>query len=169
MRGATHRFLVPVKKPVSGSGNSDGDNVISQAPAPASETNPSPSSSVSQINAAGGGEMLELNLSASSQPILNAYPKRVFGSISCSFNAGWYRSCPWLEYSVLRDACFCFPCRKFGVANERDAVFTSRGYTNWKAALERDRGLQKHASSHCHVQSMATWSEFKRERHLGKL
>lgn len=58
-------------------------------------------------------------------------------------------------------ACFCFPCRKFGVANERDVVFTSRGYTNWKAALERDRGLQKHASSQCHVQAMATWSELK--------
>lgn len=88
-----------------------------------------------------------------SQLILNSYPKRAFGSISRSFNAGWYRSRPWLEYSILRDACFCFPCCKFGVANKRDVVFTLRGYTNWKAALERDRGMQKHASSHMQSES----------------
>lgn len=161
-----HRLLVPIKKSVNGSGSCDRDvaTIVSKSPpssAPASEINPSPSTSACQNHVAGGSEILDLNVNAPSQPILNSYPKRAFGSISGAFNAGWYRSRPWLEYSALRDACFCFPCRKFGVANERDVVFTWRGYTNWKAAMERDRGMQKHASSHCHVQSMAAWSEVK--------
>ena len=64
---------------------------------------------------------------------------------------------------MQKDACFCFPCRKYSSAggSERDVVFTSRGYTNWKAALEKDRGLAKHASSHGHVQAAASWSEHK--------
>ncbi len=160
-----HRLLVPIKKP-SGSSSSDHGvaAVASQtptSPAPASGTRPTPSTSVPQNHAACGSETLDLNSNTPSQPILNSYPKCTFGSISQAFNAGWYRSRPWLEYSLSRDACFCFPCRKFSVANERDVVFTSRGYTDWKAALERDRGLQKHASSQCHVQAMATWSELK--------
>ena len=42
------------------------------------------------------------------------------------------------------------------------SVFTLRGFSNWKAALESDRGLQKDAASHGHVQAAAaTWSEHK--------
>lgn len=85
-----------------------------------------------------------------------------------SFNHALYRTRPWLEYSVLRDACFCFPCRKYVTGNERDVVFTSHGFTNWKSALERDRGLQKHASSHSHVQAAAIWAEHKCKETTGE-
>lgn len=62
------------------------------------------------------------------------------------------------------------PVAKFCAANETDDVFTSwlHGYTNWKAVLELDRGLQKHASSQCHVQAMATWSDLKCRKASGE-
>lgn len=57
--------------------------VVSQtasSPAPGAEMNPSPSPSTSarQNHIAGGSEILDLNLYAPSQPILNSYPKRAF-------------------------------------------------------------------------------------------
>lgn len=92
-----------------------------------------------------------------SQPILASYPKHAFGAVSRSFNPAWYRTQPWLEYSVVQDACFCFPCQKYATDNERDVVFILQGFNNWKVAVDGDRWLQKHASSHSHVQAAATW------------
>ena len=104
----------------------------------------------------------DLNVNAPSQPILGSYPKRAFGATFRSFIPAWYHSRPWLEYSVRRDACFCFPCRKYGSsANERDVVFTLTGFNNWKAALERDKGLKRHVSSYNHVHSSTTWTQHK--------
>lgn len=109
----------------------------------------------------------DLNVNAPSQPILDSYPKRAFGATLRSFNPAWYRSRPWLEYSVVRDACFCFPCRKYGSINERDVVFTLTGFNNWKAALERDKGLHRHASSHNHVHASTTWTQHKSREATG--
>ncbi len=61
----------------------------------------------------------------------------------------------------MRDACFCFPCGKYVHGNEKDVTFTLRGFNNWKTALERDKGLHKHASSQTHIKAAATWSEHK--------
>jgi len=47
-----------------------------------------------------------------------------------SFNSDWYKSHPWLEYSVERDAAFCYPCRLFksaGSSRSEDA-FTKTGF-----------------------------------------
>lgn len=102
----------------------------------------------------------DLNSNAPSQPVLGSYPKRAFATTLRSFNPAWYRTRPWLEYSVERDACFCFPCRKYGsIVNERDVVFTLTGFNNWKAALDRDKGLQRHVSSHNHVHASTVWTQ----------
>lgn len=68
----------------------------------------------------------------------------------------------------MRDACFCFPCRKYSTAaNERDVVFTLTGFNNWKAALDRDKGLQRHVSSHNHVHASSIWTEHKNREATG--
>lgn len=108
-----------------------------------------------------------LNSLAPSQPIL-VFPKRHFGQTARAFNSGWYQESPWLEYSAKLDACFCFPCRKFGANNDRDLVFTKQGFNNWKTALEKDKGFTKHASSQCHLKSAVAWSQMKQREETGE-
>lgn len=109
---------------------------------------------------------LDLNTDSPSQPILKIYPKRLFGQTYRSFSAGWFQSRPWLEYSVLQDASFCFACRKFSLNS--DNIFTKRGYTNWKKALEKDGGFNKHASSLVHIRAMSAWQECQRRGETGE-
>lgn len=158
-----YRFIKPISKPSAASASSDAAASTSEAPTvPAPSTSTAPKQVPLSAASAPPQAVSDLNGDTPSQPILASYPKRALGAILRSFNPAWYHTRPWLEYSVLRDACFCFPCRKYVTsANERDVVFTSRGFNNWKAALQRDRGLQKHAFSHSHVQAAATWSEHK--------
>lgn len=55
----------------------------------------------------------------------------VFGNQKRSFNAKYYNEFKWVEYSVEKDAVFCFCCRIFG-CSFTDNVFTKSGFTNWK-------------------------------------
>lgn len=111
----------------------------------------------------------DLNMDSPSQPILTNYPKRPFGQTLRCFSASWYHSRPWLEYSVIRDASFCFACRKFNISHsDREDIFTKRGFTNWKKALEKDAGFQKHASSLPHIRSMSAWQEQQRRAESGE-
>jgi hypothetical protein len=67
------------------------------------------------------------------QPHLLAFPKTKFGKQNRSFSATYYSTFPWLEYSVERDAVFCFACRHF--YTDRRFVeehFISRGVKDWK-------------------------------------
>lgn len=66
----------------------------------------------------------DLNRANPYQPVLKSYPWTLFGGRERCFSAAWYQSRPWLEYSVDRDACFCFPCRVFGVAFSENDTFT---------------------------------------------
>ena len=40
-------------------------------------------------------------------------PMRQFGNQQRSFNKSWMDYYSWLEYSVAKDAAFCFACRHF--------------------------------------------------------
>ena len=122
------------------------------APQPDPNANPQLSSTstatqaerVAVCNAAAAADTVALLLHHSPQIL---FPKRHFGKTARAFSPGWYRGRPWLGYSVKLDACFCFPCRKFGGNNDRDLVFTKQGFNNWKTALEKDKGLTKRGSS----------------------
>ena len=46
----------------------------------------------------------------------------------------WYKSQPWLEYSVERDAAFCYPCRVFKCGSNRSED------ENWISQLEACNG-----------------------------
>ena len=43
------------------------------------------------------------------QPKGFKYPSSVFGSVRRSFTCNWFEKYCWLEYSILKDAAFCFP------------------------------------------------------------
>uniref|UniRef100_A0A1X7SZ39 TTF-type domain-containing protein n=1 Tax=Amphimedon queenslandica TaxID=400682 RepID=A0A1X7SZ39_AMPQE len=62
----------------------------------------------------------------------------MFGSTKRSFQASWYTDYSWLEYSIERDAVYCFPCRFFGIA--ADQSLTRVGFSDWKHA----RGKRAH-------------------------
>ena len=72
------------------------------------------------------------------QPLLQNYPNTTFGKRKRSFQKHWFASAPWLEYSVELDACFCFPCRKFGTdSGYAESSFRKIGIRNWKKPCEK--------------------------------
>ncbi|KAJ1269938.1 hypothetical protein BS78_06G016400 [Paspalum vaginatum] len=51
------------------------------------------------------------------------------------FQAHWFKSFPWLEYSPAKDAAFCFPCYLFSKQPSGRAgsnAFTIKGFRSWK-------------------------------------
>ncbi|XP_025196652.1 uncharacterized protein LOC112595601 [Melanaphis sacchari] len=77
-------------------------------------------------------------LTGPSRPVLESYPKTVFGKQNRGFNSVYYSSFNWLEYSIKRDAIYCFCCRNFSIASDNnDFTFTSIGFNNWKKAIIR--------------------------------
>lgn len=88
---------------------------------------------------------------------LAQYPQRRFGLKKRSFTSNWFETFPWLEYSVSRDAAFCFSCRMFGKNMKHDS-FVSSGLSNWKKALDLFR---EHEKTLAHKGSMTSWHSFK--------
>ena len=67
------------------------------------------------------------------RPIRKNYPSRLIGNQQRSFNATWFDTYSWLEYSVEMDTTFCFACRHFlgggGHQFHSEPAF-SNGYKN---------------------------------------
>lgn len=109
---------------------------------------------------------------APSQPILKLYPVKEQSGSKRSFRSVWFSLYPWLEYSQLRDAAFCFVCRHFPVLGKvTEAAYTSLGFNNWKKAHGTGCGFHQHAKCDNHVTSMIMWTEFKelKNRNLGSV
>ena len=71
-----------------------------------------------------------------------------------SFQSSWYDSYPWLHYDEDLHSAFCFTCVKAAETNNLSTqslsqgdAFLKKGYQNWKNALEKTRGFQKHEMS----------------------
>ena len=74
------------------------------------------------------------------QPKLMTYKQTRRGGQMRCFQKGWYIGRPWLEYSQIIDALFCYPCRLFKVAFDGpESKWTLIGFNNWKIAMERKR------------------------------
>ncbi|KRZ65599.1 hypothetical protein T10_8787 [Trichinella papuae] len=54
--------------------------------------------------------LTDLGNESPQQPVHQKFPVTKFAGSSKSFCAGWYKKFKWLEYSLERDAAFCFPC-----------------------------------------------------------
>ena len=60
----------------------------------------------------------------------------------------------------MLDRAFCFACRNFN--SGRTYVISIIGFSHWKHALEKEKGLTKHDSSVDHMIAMARWDEYRR-------
>ena len=97
------------------------------------------------------------------QPTSIQFPIREYGGSSkrrSSFQVSWYNEFPWIEYSIERDAVFCFPCRFFGVAP--DNSLTLVGFCDWKHAKGKSGTLTSH-DRFCskHHDAVLSWQSFK--------
>lgn len=75
------------------------------------------------------------------------------------FQRKWLSDFVWLEYSVSKNAVYCYACRQFSPIHEQDNVFKYNGYSHWKSALDSNKGIKKHQNSTMHLSSMAKWAE----------
>lgn len=112
-------------------------------------------------------ELLDFNLAPDDLPT-NKVHRTIPSSIKCfkfpktdgrSFQIKWLESFKWLEYSMDRDAAFCFPCRSFAPHNPKSNTFTVIGFNNWKNALNKSHGFYKHESTITHKNSMCSWEQ----------
>ena len=76
--------------------------------------------------------------SAPIQPTNIGFPKRSYSDRGRSFNPSWFSQYNWLEYSLQKDAAFCFPCRWFGASSigrsRPETTFTITGFRDRKHA-----------------------------------
>ena len=100
-------------------------------------------------------------------PMTFRYPSKKMGQQNRSFNSKWFNAYSWLEYSIERDAAFCFPCRHFNTkGGKNEDVFTKDGFTDWKHAAGKNGILQGHAGCHSHVIAMQSWNHYKKGKTL---
>jgi hypothetical protein len=98
------------------------------------------------------------------QPKGHAYPKRIIYGRSRSFHEKWFTNRPWLEYSVSKDAAFCFYCYLFKplrVDNYGVESFTSNGFTNWK---DGPKLFDAHGKSIAHNKARKDYECYKNQR-----
>ena len=101
------------------------------------------------------------------QPRRTIYAPAQYGKKQRDFQGSWYTGRDWLEFSREKKAAFCYCCRHFAASNV-DKTFTLVGYSNWQHALEKNKGLNKHAISSGHLQAMVIWKERERRNDAEK-
>ena len=89
------------------------------------------------------------------QPKNYSFPATQFGNKKLSFQVDLFTKFPWLHYDKEQDAAFCFICvkaKQIGIisSTKSEASFTETGYRNWKKAIEKGRGFEKHQLSDSH-------------------
>ena len=95
-----------------------------------------------------------------------AYPSQLpsdgkLGRKRC-FRADWFNLHPWLEYSQVKDAAFCYACRHFpSLGKIPETAFTSVGFRNWKKAQYKDAGFATHVNGDFHRSAVIMWQEHK--------
>ena len=128
---------------------------------------------INNNTAAAGVDNLDVDISQQPnegprRPILKSYQAEMFGNQRRSFNKHWYDDYVWLEYSVTRDAAFCFACRHFLRPGQHgfhsEPAFTINGFRNWRKATGKFKG---HNESGGHKFSMEAWCEFRTKQDSG--
>ncbi|KAI6659682.1 Zinc finger MYM-type protein 1-like [Oopsacas minuta] len=90
------------------------------------------------------------------------FPLTLVGTKKRQFNPDWFVTFSWLEYSIERDAGFCYPCHIFNALSGRtEDAFKSVGFRDWKHATGRDGTLHCHDKCLTHINAMASWHEYK--------
>jgi len=101
---------------------------------------------------------------------LSLFPRTKQGQYFRSFQECWYKEFKWLEYSIVADAVFCFPCRCFsgneGNSSQLENVFSKIGFKNWYRAIDR---FKKHQQSKAHINSAKSLSEFLNSKSIDEI
>ena len=101
------------------------------------------------------------------QPVKTSYPKSIIGKQNRAFCASVYTRFAFVEYSVERDAVFCFTCRHFNSRScNSDTVFTRSGFRNWKRLNE---ALTKHSQCDSHLLATALYSAWCESQKTGSV
>jgi len=117
---------------------------------PVSEVSDVSSLSEASRSAVTGKALFDLATSPNHPPCQSVvrYPSTTIEGKQHPFNAEWYKMYSWLEYSVKRDTCFCYPCRLFTCAEGRSQyMLTDTGFRDWKHVTGMGRMLTVHDSS----------------------
>ncbi|CAF3394777.1 unnamed protein product [Rotaria sp. Silwood2] len=72
----------------------------------------------------------------------------------CSFTTNWCNDFPYLEYSLKKDAVFCFCCRLFGSdpgSEKSQQAWISTGASSWSKMTGQNGKLVKHFKSTSHM------------------
>lgn len=105
------------------------------------------------------------------QPRLDCYPQKEAANGKRNFCVRWYDEFNWLEYSIEKDAAFCFYCRAFpqrgaSTKGNSDPSFVSVGFSTWKKAVEKFR---LHEKSQNHLSSIMCWNSYKKSKSVAEL
>jgi hypothetical protein len=80
------------------------------------------------------------------KPYIHDFPYRDIGNVPRRFSIQWLYNYEWLEYSVKKDAGFCFICYLFKKGS-RSNNFSVGGWDNWNRGND---ALLKHCGSKAH-------------------
>lgn len=108
------------------------------------------------------------------QPRLSFFPKDKEG---LRFKGSWYTEFPHLEYSIVKDAAYCFPCSLFpkGPGREKsNPAWYEDGVQNWRkmknAGEPKGGKLPAHFGSISHSAALSEFCHFSLEQgHIDKL
>ncbi|CAN6175822.1 unnamed protein product [Urochloa humidicola] len=81
------------------------------------------------------------------KPIEHEFPIRTIGDRDRSCNPVWLYTHNWVEYSIKKDAIFCFPCYLFKDPENKGKgtiAFTVEGWRNWNIG---NKALLRHMGS----------------------
>lgn len=88
------------------------------------------------------------------QPKSFTFSQKSFGKNTKkrSFQPVWFDQRPWLHYDKETDTVFCYTCLKAIQNNmlsstKANLAFMQIGFENWKNAMDKKKGFQKHESS----------------------
>jgi hypothetical protein len=77
------------------------------------------------------------------QPATHNFRRKQHDVCSGSFNKAWFKKFDWLEYSVEKDAAYCFYCYLFEQAGTNkfgSPAISVSGFSNWNDAFETFNG-----------------------------
>ena len=99
------------------------------------------------------------------QPVDIQFPITYFSGKARSFNPEWFQQYSWLEYSVKKDAAYCYPCRLLNTpstcTSRPEKAFSTTGFRDWKHATGSKGMLLGHNNCISHKQAVVAWEQFK--------
>ncbi|XP_011403202.1 PREDICTED: uncharacterized protein LOC100633168 [Amphimedon queenslandica] len=96
------------------------------------------------------------------QPINHPFPFTMISKKARCFNAKWYQQYEWIQYSIAKDAVFCYSCCLFcHASNKAEDCFVTLGFRDWKHASRKGRAFAKHDTSKSHQEALMNWNQFK--------